>query len=749
VPIGTIHVYGVNSVTGGITEVIGSPFNAGLIPWHLVVDPTSRFAYVVNLQSNDITEFSVDASTGALAPLPGSPLPIGAQPITSAVDPTGRFLYVFATAIVNGVNQEFLYEYTIDSVTGVLTAASSSPTAWEFAPGALFDSIVFSPAGNFAYLGQGSGGNQGAPTMECAVDFSTGNFTIVGSIQPAGGQANQLAISPRGNFLFSVNSSLDKADAFAIAAGGAALSEVFGSPYSVPNIPYSLAVHPSGNFLYVVNENQIFQTNLPPSQYNGSISEFTINPGTGALAAIAGSPVPAGINPTSIVLDPSGRFLYATATTYTGGFTSFAQILGFSTDAISGALTPLSWSPWTDAAQFSNGNQLVISAGQSTTMNPTPMISSLSPSSSIAIGTAFTLQVLGSNFVPGSTVYFGGQLRATTFISATQLNASILASDVDNGGTAVVFVFNPLPGGGASTSVEFPVFAPVPAISSISPSSVTAGGMLFGVGVFGSNFVTSSVVLFNGTPLSTNYGGPTVIAAAVPASLIASTGTASISVTSPANGVPGGGTSNTVTLSILPSNNTNPVVSNISPTSATAGGPGFTLMVNGSGFVPGSVISFNLNNIATTFVSTTQLTAFISPSAIAIAGNPYVIVTNPNGFASQTFNFAVNNPQPVGGSASPAGNALTLNVTGTGFTQSSIVMVGGSTRNTTFVSSTLLQATLVPGDLSQGGTLIITVVNPPPGGGTSGAINFTLPGFAVTGPSLSPSITAGKRRRLH
>jgi hypothetical protein len=39
--------------------------------------------------------------------------------------------------------------------------------------------------------------------MECAVDFSTGNFTIVGSIQPAGGQANQLAISPRGNvFVF-------------------------------------------------------------------------------------------------------------------------------------------------------------------------------------------------------------------------------------------------------------------------------------------------------------------------------------------------------------------------------------------------------------------------------------------------------------------------------------------------------------------------------------------------------------------
>jgi hypothetical protein len=39
------------------------------------------------------------------------------------------------------------------------------------------------------------------------------------------------------------------------------------------------------------------------------------------------------------------------------------------------------------------------------------------------------------------------------------------------------------------------------------------------------------------------------------------------------------------------------------------------LTVNGSGFVPGSQISFNLINEATTFVSATQLTTFISASA--------------------------------------------------------------------------------------------------------------------------------------
>ena len=127
VPTGTIHVYSVNASTGAITEVPGSPFNAGLIPDQLVVDPTGRFVYVTNDQSEDITAFSVDASTGALTELPGSPFPIGAVPVTSAVDPTGRFLYVFATNVINGVDEEFLYEYTIDTATGVLIAASSSP----------------------------------------------------------------------------------------------------------------------------------------------------------------------------------------------------------------------------------------------------------------------------------------------------------------------------------------------------------------------------------------------------------------------------------------------------------------------------------------------------------------------------------------------------------------------------------------------------------------------------------------------
>ena len=52
-PVGTIHVFSVNTSTGVLTEVPGSPFNAGLIPQSLVVDPTGRFLYVANQESTD------------------------------------------------------------------------------------------------------------------------------------------------------------------------------------------------------------------------------------------------------------------------------------------------------------------------------------------------------------------------------------------------------------------------------------------------------------------------------------------------------------------------------------------------------------------------------------------------------------------------------------------------------------------------------------------------------------------------
>ena len=151
VPTGTIHVFSVNPSTGAITEVPGSPFNAGLIPDQLVVDPTGRFVYVTNDQSEDITAFSVDASTGALTELPGSPFPIGNQPCPlrpPLTRPADSFMSLRRTSST-AWTRNFYTNTQLTAATGVLTA-SSSPTTWEGQQGYDFV-ITFDPIGEITH----------------------------------------------------------------------------------------------------------------------------------------------------------------------------------------------------------------------------------------------------------------------------------------------------------------------------------------------------------------------------------------------------------------------------------------------------------------------------------------------------------------------------------------------------------------------------------------------------------------------
>lgn len=84
-------------------------------------------------------------------------------------------------------------------------------------------------------------------------------------------------------------------------------------------------------------------------------------------------------------------------------------------------------------------------------------------------------------------------------------------------------------------------------MSSLSPSSVTAGGAAFTLTVTGSNFVSSSVVEWNQSPRTTTWVNSTTLTIPVSAGDIAASGSADISVDNPA---PGGGTSGSLSLKI-------------------------------------------------------------------------------------------------------------------------------------------------------------------------------------------------------
>jgi IPT/TIG domain-containing protein len=73
----------------------------------------------------------------------------------------------------------------------------------------------------------------------------------------------------------------------------------------------------------------------------------------------------------------------------------------------------------------------------------TPSVSSLSPASTAAGGTAFVLTVNGSNFASNSVIYWNSTALSTTYVSGQQLTANIVAADIATAGNASVYVNNP------------------------------------------------------------------------------------------------------------------------------------------------------------------------------------------------------------------------------------------------------------------------------------------------------------------
>jgi|GEM_PF-2568285 len=72
---------------------------------------------------------------------------------------------------------------------------------------------------------------------------------------------------------------------------------------------------------------------------------------------------------------------------------------------------------------------------------PVPTTTSITPSSATVGSPGFTITVNGTNFVSGSSsVTWNGSPRTTTFVSATELTAAILASDIASVGSANVGV---------------------------------------------------------------------------------------------------------------------------------------------------------------------------------------------------------------------------------------------------------------------------------------------------------------------
>jgi hypothetical protein len=354
----------------------------------------------------------------------------------------------------------------------------------------------------------------------------------------------------------------------------------------------------------------------------------------------------------------------------------------------------------------------------------TPTITTLAPNSafagSLVSSATLSVTVTGTNFVSGSTVYWGATALATTYNSATSLTATVTHTQLDTAVAGSITVQNS--GTVASSASTFTVSAPT--ITTLAPNSAVAGSLTspLSVTVTGTNFVSGSTVYWGLTALATTYNSATSLTATVTATQLATAGPGSVTVQNTATAAT---SASTFTVSA-------PTIVALSSTAAVATDSNFTLTVTGTNFIAGSKVWWGseVTPLATTYVSSTVLTATVTKATeLATAGA--VSVTVQNGATTATSNgitFTVAAAPTLTSVTSTAtvthNKSASVTLTGTGFVAGSTVMFGTTPIATTFVSSTSLTAAVTAAEIPTASAVSVTVVGP--GGATTAAQTLTV-----------------------
>ncbi len=305
-----IYAFSIDPNSGALTAVAGSPFTNGqFASGHpnpdIAVDPTSHYLYLASLNDGTVGGFAIDQTTGALTGLPGAPYAAAAGAgAIPAFSPNGKFLYVM-NQTANSVSA-----YTINT-DGSLSNITGSP----FATGVTTPTwISFTPSGSFAYV-SGSGSNNIAAF---AADTNTGALTpIAGGIYPTNDiYPADITIDTAGKHLYVPNKRGASISAFTINGDGTLTSI---GPVTTGSGATFLQIDVNGKYAYASAGN---------ATSNG-LYGYAIDPTTGALTALTGSPYATGANPLFVTIDPSG--LYA----YTANYGS-ANVSGFKIDPTTG-----------------------------------------------------------------------------------------------------------------------------------------------------------------------------------------------------------------------------------------------------------------------------------------------------------------------------------------------------------------------------------------------------------------------------
>jgi|HubBroStandDraft_6_1064221.scaffolds.fasta_scaffold18285_2 hypothetical protein len=277
------------------------------------------------------------------------------------------------------------------------------------------------------------------------------------------------------------------------------------------------------------------------------------------------------------------------------------------------------------------------------TNNPTPAISSISPTSVVAGANATTVTISGSGFIASSTAQWNGAGLTTTYVNSTTLISTVPASDLAASSTAQVTVQNPAPGGGTSPTSSFVVNSPTPVITSISPQVVPPGAAAT-ITITGTGFEANSVAMWNGSPRPTTVVSTTVLTVNLTAADLQSPSTGALTVSNPG---PSAATSPASALTVSSRPVIQSVVISTVSTSTPANCSQFQVTVTGTGFDGNAQILANGTLLQSTFQnSATTAIGFLPPGFQSATGGLSFTASNldqPN-IISSPYAYPASNP---------------------------------------------------------------------------------------------------------
>jgi len=346
-----IWVYSIASGTGLLTQVSLIRTQGGMSQMlqtggaSLTFTPDSLFVVNGTVGSGEISQFTIDPSTGNLSVL-APQVTAGGEPQTIVTDPYGQYAYVPQMA-----SPGTIYGYNISNTSGLsyftgnpftsgnnpswlttdlsgsylYATMEADSTIWKYdlstgVPGTGAsavgtqtgpDFIVTDPSGQYLITGASSTNSMGinlGAIQSFKINLPQGTLFGVNTLTPGATSAKWIAVDPSGRFVYVADPVLNFVWALTLSnTGSLAVNTVnkgvFPGPDDDTPGPSSIVIEPSGKYLYATNQSM------------NMIFAFTIDPSTGVLTAVQTTMTQHQVantdpSPVALAVDVSGQYLY-------------------------------------------------------------------------------------------------------------------------------------------------------------------------------------------------------------------------------------------------------------------------------------------------------------------------------------------------------------------------------------------------------------------------------------------------------